>query len=131
MTVGMAATGLANILLNVIRGTTPTPPAGVFAKLHVGDPGAAGTSNASGVTTRSAVTYGSAASGGSLAATAFPAWSNTGFTETLSHISYWDTVGPSGGTFLGSGALGTPQAWVNGNGFTLTAQSWSFTPIAS
>ena len=53
MTVGLAA-ATANAYLNVFRGTTYTGVTG-FMKLHIGDPGSAGTSNASAGTTRNQV----------------------------------------------------------------------------
>ena len=63
MTLGFSTTNLANNWLNMLRGTAFTAPTGVYAKLHIGDPGAAGTNNASAVTTRQAVTFGAASAG--------------------------------------------------------------------
>lgn len=79
-----------------------------FVKLHVGDPGEDGTANAAGHTTRLAATWTTAASGsvnneGAVTFTPLAA------TETITHISIWDTVGPAGGNCLWSGPLNTPQ----------------------
>lgn len=130
MTAGLAATGLANGWLNVLRGTTFTGLAGLYVKLHTGDPGAAGTSNAAaGSTTRQQLTH-SAASGGSMSLSSSPtAWSNGGTSETLTHVSFWDD--PSAGTFRGSAALSSSQAWASGNSYQLTGNTWSLTPIAA
>ncbi|UYP17707.1 hypothetical protein OED52_13605 [Rhodococcus sp. Z13] len=87
---------LANTVLNFLRGVTPTPPAGLFVKLHTGDPGAAGTANASVVTTRREATM-NAASGGSMTLSSMSgSWAMTA-TETITHISVWDAA--SGGAF--------------------------------
>ena len=129
MTVGISAVNLANAWLNVLRGTTFTGVS-VFVKLHTADPGAAGaTAAAVGSTTRPAITW-SAASAGSMAITGTnPSWTNGGTSETLSHISFWDNA--TAGNFLGSAVLGSTQAWASGNTYTLTACTWSLTPIAA
>lgn len=130
MTVGVSATNLAHPWLNVIRGTTFTGLAGFFVKLHIGDPGNAGTANpAVGSTTRPAITY-SAPSAGAMAMTGTaPSWTNGGTSETLSHLSFWDNA--TAGTFYASCALGSPQAWASSNTFTLSTQTWTITPIAA
>ena len=62
-TVGISSY-LANKLLDHATGRASfTMPAGVHAKFHTGDPGAAGTSNASSQTNRAAVTFAAAAAG--------------------------------------------------------------------
>jgi hypothetical protein len=72
----------------------------MYVQLHVGDPGAAGTSSVSTTTTRAAITF-AAESGGSIAADIQPEWLNwAGATETISHVSLWDA--PTGGNFLWS-----------------------------
>ena len=45
MTAGLHAVNTANAWLNVLRGTTFTGIAGTFIKLHIGDPGSAGTAS--------------------------------------------------------------------------------------
>ena len=134
MTVGLSGVNTANAFLNVLRGnsagTTFTAPAVQAAKLHVGDPGSAGTSNAAaGDTTRKALTFNAAASG-SMSLTSSPAaWTNASTTETISHISVWDST--TAGNFQYSAALTASQAWVSTNTFTLTSLTVSLTPIAA
>lgn len=134
MTAGVSATNVANVWLNIFRGggvgSAPTPPAALYAKLHVGDPGAAGASNpAAGSTTRNALTQGAAAAGVQANSAAPGAWTNGGTSETITHISIWDAS--SAGNFLYSVALTTAQAWASANTFTLTTLSVSITPIAA
>lgn len=130
MTAGISATNLANVWLNILRNTTGTAIAAVFVKLHTGDPGAAGANNAAvGSTTRPAITW-SAASGGSMTITGTsPSWTNGGTTETLSHVSFWDSS--SAGNFLGSAALTSTQSWASGNVYTMNTCTWALTPIAA
>ena len=126
MTVGAAA-ATANAWLNVLRGTTYTGLAGLYVKLHVGDPGAAGTTNPSAVTTRNQLTL-AAASGGSCSLTTLASYSMT-TTETISHVSVWDNV--SAGTFIASGALTASKGVNNGDTLTFNSFTVSFTPIAA
>src|SRR6478609_8986151 len=133
MTRGLKDTTLANGWLNSIRGTGATSFTAIttpFAKLHTGAPGAAATSNAAvGDATRKAVNYAAASAGSmSLTGTA-PVWTNGGTSETLTNISVWDAS--SAGNFLYSAQLSASQAWASGNTFTLTALTFSLTPIAA
>lgn len=130
MTAGLSATNLANSWLNVLRNTSFTGKAAVYVKLHTADPGASGaTAAAAGSTTRVAITW-AAASGGAMSMNGTaPSWTNGGTSETLTHISFWDD--PSAGNFLGSCALSSSQAWVSTNTFTLSSQTWTFSPIAA
>jgi hypothetical protein len=96
------ATGECNKILDAWTGlTTYTASAAVYAKLHTGDPGSNGTANAAAETTRKAMTFGTAASAGSIASTAAVTWAAIATGETEAWVSYWSTVGPTGGTFLG------------------------------
>lgn len=126
MTAGLAAAHAASIL-NVFRGTNYTAPAGVFVKLHTGDPGSAGTANASAVTTRNQATW-SAPSAGSMALSSLSGYSMT-TTETISHISLWDAS--SGGNFLQSAALSASKNVTDGDTLTLTTLTIAYTPIAA
>lgn len=101
-----------------------------YVKLHTADPGAAGTTGAAaGDATRKQATM-AAASGGSKAMTSMASsWTNGGTSETLSHISLW--TASSAGTFQGSAALGSSQAWASTNTFALTSLTISVTPIAA
>lgn len=100
----------------------------VFAALHTADPGTAGTTGAAaGDATRKSVTM-AAASGGSKASSASAGpWTNGGTSETITHISLW--TASSGGSFLGSAALSSSQAWVSSNTFTLTSLTIAITPV--
>jgi hypothetical protein len=130
MTAGISATNLANVWLNILRNTTGTAIAAVFVKLHTGDPGAAGANNAAvGSTTRPAVTWSAPASGSMAITGTAPSWTNGGTSETLSHVSFWDSS--TAGNFLGSAALSATQAWASGNVYTLSACTWALTPIAA
>lgn len=104
------------------NGTNYTAPAAVYAKLALGDPGEAGTSNPAGETTRQAVTFGVPASG-SMALASGGAWTNVSTAETYSHISLWDDI--SAGNCLGSGALTAPKTVAVGDNFTLTALTYA------
>lgn len=131
MAVGLSAVNLANAWLNVLRGggngVTFTAPATIFVELHIGDPGAAGTSNPSAVTTRQALTF-AAASAGSMAQSSTPAFSMT-TTETITHIALWSAS--SAGTFYTSIALSVSKAVVNTDTLTLSTCSIALTPIAA
>jgi len=129
MTLGVSTVNLANAWLNVLRGTTFTGVS-VFVKLHTADPGSAGaTAAAAGSTTRPAITWSAAASGALAMTGTAPSWTNGGTSETLTHISFWDNA--TAGNFLGSAALSSSQAWASGNTYTLSAQTWSITPLAA
>jgi hypothetical protein len=126
MTQGAAA-ATANAWLNVLRGTTYTGVAGLFVKLHIGDPGSAGTANASVVTTRNALTL-NAASGGAATLAGLAGYSMTA-TESISDVSVWDAA--SGGTFLFSGQLTAARAVNNGDTLTFNTFTVSITPVAA
>jgi hypothetical protein len=127
MTVGLAATTLANNWLNMLRGTAFTAPAATYIKLHTADPGAAGATAPSAVTTRQAATF-SAASAGAIALSNSPSFTMT-TTETISHISVWDAS--TAGNFLWSAALTTSKSVVNTDTLTFTTLGVSLTPIAA
>lgn len=130
MAVGLAATTLANKWLDLLRGTAFTALSGTYVKLHIGDPGAAGTANASAVTTRAQATFAAAASGAVALTGTNPLWAMTG-TETITHISVWDALGPAGGNFLWSAALSASKTVANGDTLTLTTCGLSLTPLAA
>lgn len=98
---GSFAVGERNKMLDALAGrTTYTANAAFYLKLHIGDPGVAGTSNAAAETTRQAVTFGSAAATGAISNTAAVEWTNVSTTETYTYVSFWTAA--SAGTFLGS-----------------------------
>lgn len=133
MTVGLSTANIANAWLNTIRGTSAasfTAKTTVYAELHVGDPGASGTTSVSaGSTTRIAINW-NAASSGAIAITAnVGPWTNGGTSETLSHVAFFDAS--TAGNFLWSAAMGSTHAWASGDQFTLTSAGVSLTPLAA
>ena len=130
MTVGVAS-GIVNSILDALARNTPwTQPAAFCVKLHLGDPGSAGTANAAVETTRKAVTC-SAASAGSITNSADITWTSVSTTETYSHVSFWSAT--SAGTFLGSDDLAVARAVIAGDNFTISAGSLTLAlaPIAA
>lgn len=131
MTVGLAANPVANAMLDLFGNASSSGWATPFAKLHTGDPGAAGTTAASAETTRKALSF-SAASAGSKAATGSPvatwtAWSAG--TETISHLSIW--TASTAGTFLGSIAAAASKVVNNTDTLNLTALTLSVATLAA
>ncbi|GGN86369.1 hypothetical protein GCM10010112_67860 [Actinoplanes lobatus] len=119
MTTGLSTT-YADSVLNVRRATNFTAYT-AHAKLHTGDPGAAGTSNASAETTRKALTFAApstVSTNRSSTATAVSWTSWSAGSETISHISEWDAS--SSGNFMSSGALASSKAVANGDTLTVT-----------
>lgn len=99
----------------LFNATAFTGPATLFVKLHIGDPGAAGTSSAAANTTRKSIDFG-AYSAGSAASVTAQAWTSVPNTETYTHMTIWDDV--SAGNFLASGTV-SGGAVTAGNDFTL------------
>jgi uncharacterized membrane protein YgdD (TMEM256/DUF423 family) len=108
---------VANKMLDAVAGrTTYTAETAVYVKLHIGDPGAAGTANAATETTRKAVTFGSAASGGAISNTAALTWTSISGSQDATHFSAWTDV--SAGTFLFSGTV-TANSYTAGDTFEI------------
>jgi hypothetical protein len=129
MATGLATAALANKMLDHLRGGTAwAQPAGIYAKLHVGDPGPAGTANPSAVTTRVVDAFSSAASGTISQTGTAPAWTMTA-TETITYVSFWDAS--TAGNFLWSAKCVTPKPVVSGDVVTLTTNTLSLTPLAA
>jgi len=89
-----------------------------YIKLHLGDPGEAGTANAAVEATRKAVSF-SAAASGSIASSATITWTNVSTTETYSHWSLWDAA--TSGNCLWSGAFSSSAAVTAGDTFQITS----------
>lgn len=100
---GALSDAVKNSLLDGLCRNVSYQNAAVWAKLHTGAPGAAGTANASTEATRKQVTFGSAAASRTISNTALVEWTGVSTTETHTHVSLWSAS--SGGTFLGSDAL--------------------------
>lgn len=115
MAVGLSST-VANSILNALcRSTAWTEPDEVWVQLHVGDPGANGTSNPADETTRKQATFGSNASGGTISNTVALTWTDVAGTETYTHYSAWDDE--TSGNFLFSGEV-TANSVTAGDTFT-------------
>ena len=116
MATGMSST-LANELLDALCNADAYSVAEVWIKLHVGDPGAAGTSNAATETTRKQASF-SAAASGAITSDAALTWTNVAGSEDFSHYSAW--TASAAGTFLFSGAI-TANAVTAGDTFTIAS----------
>ena len=92
---------------------------GVYVKLHLGDPGAAGTANPAANTTRGTASFGVGASGGSIAINANCDWVNVPNTETYTWVSLWNNN--AAGTFLASDDLSSSAPVTAGDTFRLPA----------
>lgn len=114
---GTFAEGERNKMLDAWAGRAAYSQTDVYVKLHLGDPGAAGTSNAAANTTRQQATFGSAAASGAITNTAVVEWTNVPNTETYTHVSFWSAS--SGGTFKGSDDLSSSAAVTAGDTFRL------------
>lgn len=119
---------LANKLLeSAFKNTAYTPPTTVYAKMHTGDPGAAGTANASAQTTRIATTFAAAASG-SIAINNTPEFTLNA-SETITDISFWDAS--TAGNFLYSVQASVSKSGISGDIIRINTNTISFTPIAA
>jgi hypothetical protein len=110
---------LANAWLDAVGNNTSYAVATVYVKLHVGDPGANGTSNAATETTRKAASF-AAASTGSIASDADITWTNIAGSQDATHFTAWDNI--SAGNFLFSGTV-TANAYNAGDTFTISSGS--------
>lgn len=118
---------LANKLLDhVFRNVSYTSPTIVYAKQHVGPPGAAGTANPSAVTTRLAVTFAAAAGGIITVTTPYAVFTETA-TENETWVSLWDA--PTGGNCLYIGVLTTPVSEQSGYTFTFNVCTTDWTNL--
>lgn len=117
------ATGISSYLagawLDALGNNTSFAVTTVYVKLHVGDPGANGTSNAATETTRKLASF-AAASAGSLASDADITWTNIAGSQDATHFTAWDNI--SAGNFLFSGTI-TANAYTAGDTFTISSGS--------
>lgn len=95
MAEGMSATAANDCLSTVVDTYT-------WVQLHIGAPGAAGTTNPAGNTTRKQVTWGAPA-GGAMANTSAATWTSVPTAEDYSHFTAWSAE--SAGTFGFSGTV--------------------------
>ncbi len=117
------ATGISSYLadqwLDALGNNDTFAVTAVYVKLHVGDPGAAGTSNAATETTRKEASF-SAASSGTLTSDAALTWTNIAGSQDATHFTAWDNI--SAGNFLLSGTI-TANAYTAGDTFTIASGS--------
>ena len=119
MATGMSAY-LANSLLNALGNNTAYAVTNVYVKLHVGDPGAAGTANAATETTRKAVSF-AGASTGSIASDADVTWTNISGSQDATFFTAWDSL--TTGNFLFSGTI-TGNPYTAGDTYTISSGSF-------
>jgi len=112
--VGFAPATAASIL-DAIGNATAFSFSAVWIKLHVGDPGAAGTANPAGHTTRMQASFGNA-SGGAISNDAALVWTSVSTAEDYTHFSAW--TASTAGTFEFSGLI-TANAVLVGDTFTI------------
>ncbi len=110
MATGTSAAG-ANTALDALAAAYP------WIKLHVGDPGAAATSNAATETTRKQATW-SAASGGTVASSNALTWTAIAGSQDATHFSAW--TASSAGTFGFSGTI-TANSYTAGDTYNVAA----------
>jgi hypothetical protein len=105
----------ATAILDAIGNNTSYAVATPYIKLHVGAPGAAGTSNAATETTRKLVSFG-AASSGAISNDSAITWTDVAASEDYTHWTLW--TAETDGTFIGSGTV-TANAVTDGDTFTI------------
>lgn len=115
---GTVSDAVANAWLDALCRGVPYDNDEFWAQLHLGDPGAAGTSNPAAETTRKQATF-SAASGRAITTSAALEWTNVSTTEVYSHISFWSAS--TAGTFLGRDDLSSTASVEAGDTFRVPA----------
>lgn len=95
MALGLGSPG-ANTALDALATAYP------WVKLHIGDPGSAGTANPATETTRKQATF-SAAASGATANTGLLSWPGVAANEDYTHFTLW--TASSAGNFGGSGTV--------------------------
>jgi hypothetical protein len=108
---------LANAWLDALGNATSFSVTTAYVKLHVGDPGANGTSNPATETTRKSVSFG-ASSNGALASDADVTWTNIAGSQDATHFTAWDNL--TTGNFLFSGTI-TGNAYTAGDTYTISS----------
>ncbi len=108
---------LANAWLDAVGNNTSFAVTTAYVKLHVGDPGANGTSNAATETTRKEASF-AGASSGSIASDSAITWTNIAGSQDATHFTAWDNI--SAGNFLFSGTI-TANAYTAGDTFTISS----------
>ena len=108
---------LGNAWMNALGNATAFSVAVPYVKLHVGNPGAAGTANPAVETTRKSVSFGVSTTG-ALASDADISWTNIAGSEDANHFTCWDAL--SAGNFLFSGTI-TANPYDAGDTYTISS----------
>lgn len=119
MALGLAPAFSNSVLDAIGNNTDPSnlPIAAFWIKLHVGDPGSAGTGNVAGNDTRKQVSFG-AASGGVMSNDTAITWTS-GEVDTSEDYTHWSAwTASTGGTFIASGTV-TANAVTAADEFTI------------
>ena len=111
------STFLANSFLDSLGNATAFSVSNVYVKLHIADPGSAGTANPATETTRKAASFGSATAGG-LSSDAAITWTNIIGSEDATYFTVWDSL--IAGNFLFSGTI-TGNPYTAGDTYTIAS----------
>ena len=129
---GISATVGDALLASILNDQAFTAYGPVYVQLHVGEPGAAGTSNVAGESTRESAGANSAfsaPSGGATTNVNAITWPSVSTNETYTFVSLWSAA--SSGTFIGSGTI-TANAVETGDTFTIPIGDLAVSiPVAS
>jgi hypothetical protein len=135
MTAGLSSANVVSPWLNTLRsaGASFGPVAGTFVRLHVGDPGGAGTANyaaeCAGSTGGVSATLTASVTGSALSLSGTPAFTMTA-TETVSHISVWSAATGTA-QFQFSVPLTVSRAVNSGDTLNLSTLSLGLAPQAA
>lgn len=111
--------GTANSILNeMCNAGSWTVPTSFWVKLHLGDPGAAGSTSPASNTTRQAASF-SSANAGAITTSADVTWTSVSATESYSHVSFWDAS--TGGTLIATDNLEVTRGVTAGDNFTIAS----------
>lgn len=131
MTTGLSSATAQGILNEMCNAGSWTIPTSFWVKLHLGDPGAAGSSNAASNTTRQSASFSSAAAAGTITTSADVTWTSVSATESYSHVSFWDAS--TGGNLIATDNLEATRGVTAGDNFTIASGDIdiALTPIAA
>ena len=104
-----------NAIMDALGNATAFSVTTPYVKLHIGDPGAAGTLNAATETTRKSISFGASAAGVILNDVAIT-WTNIAGSQDATDFTVWDAA--AAGNFLFSGTI-TANAYVAGDTYTV------------
>jgi len=114
MSVGLSVY-TANKILDAMFNNTSFAITNIYVKLHVGDPGAAGTDNPAAETLRKVGSFGVTGGGGVVSDTLIT-WSSITGAEDATHASLWDHL--TAGNFICSGII-TAAGYLAGDNWSI------------